>query len=453
MSQRDYEFIGSGRPAAHHHHNSPPSHLSRPAHSTAPVFSASISHASMSSSRMGAHHAPDSLLAAVAQEQHFSQNLPHTQGQHAISTPNGHRYSYTQVPEMTDNAGRLETIYPCPPTGGMYNNGADVDLIPMTSNDTITHMDVNPYPNPPYFKDHGYNYNMVQGTTQSYNPTQANAGLGLPATPRTLGSSFSSYSHLRYACYHRYMSRSFAHGVLEICPPSSHIPHHGSYQSLQNTTIYSPHMLPPPSASGSHHRMQQRPNSTDCSSPAGPHSRIRPNPLMPYPPSTFRPQLLMEQRQNPTNHSSPVDPRSIEPGIPMPHPPSAFEPHPYRNHEGRINQLPPPQTHRRSSLHRHTSRNYTQEAAQLISQACRWRLGDNVFCNFVGSQKELKAHISSAHLSGPQGGRLECRWEACHHHGRGQSADGTMRRDSIWRHVQERHLGVKYRKKPPSDHR
>ena len=188
MSQRDYEFIGSGRPAAHHHHNSPPSHLSRPAHSTAPVFSASISHASMSSSRMGAHHAPDSLLAAVAQEQHFSQNLPHTQGQHTISTPNGHRYSYTQVPETTDNVGRLENTYPNPSTGGMYNNGAHVNL--------------NSYHNLPYFEDRGYN--TFLGTTQSYSPTQANAGLGLPATPGTLGSSFFSHSQLRYACCHRY---------------------------------------------------------------------------------------------------------------------------------------------------------------------------------------------------------------------------------------------------------
>ncbi|OJA12154.1 hypothetical protein AZE42_10543 [Rhizopogon vesiculosus] len=76
------------------------------------------------------------------------------------------------------------------------------------------------------------------------------------------------------------------------------------------------------------------------------------------------------------------------------------------------------------------------------SRSCRW-LG----CVFEGSIDELKRHFTNSHLTGPQDARITCLWDGCHYSRRGRPEVDTMRRDSVWRHVLEKHLDVKYRKK------
>ncbi|OJA12759.1 hypothetical protein AZE42_07934 [Rhizopogon vesiculosus] len=92
---------------------------------------------------------------------------------------------------------------------------------------------------------------------------------------------------------------------------------------------------------------------------------------------------------------------------------------------------------------RNSSRSHTQE-----SRTCCWLSEDNVPCGFEGPIDVLKAHFINNHLTGPQDAQFECLWDRRHYSRRGQPGVRTMRRDSMWRHVLEKHLHVKYRKKP-----
>ncbi|KAG1821557.1 uncharacterized protein BJ212DRAFT_904463 [Suillus subaureus] len=74
--------------------------------------------------------------------------------------------------------------------------------------------------------------------------------------------------------------------------------------------------------------------------------------------------------------------------------------------------------------------------------SCRW-LYDDALCKFLGTLDELKAHCRTNHFSGPPDAQIECLWEACTYHKRGDHTVHVMRRDCIWRHTCEVHLGVK----------
>ena len=75
--------------------------------------------------------------------------------------------------------------------------------------------------------------------------------------------------------------------------------------------------------------------------------------------------------------------------------------------------------------------------------SCRWLLGGNVPCGFEGSWDAMKQHVTS-HFSGPRDARIPCHWEGCRDSRRGKPEVRTMRRESVWRHIRELHLHVKY---------
>ncbi|KAG1750250.1 hypothetical protein EDB19DRAFT_1679339 [Suillus lakei] len=71
---------------------------------------------------------------------------------------------------------------------------------------------------------------------------------------------------------------------------------------------------------------------------------------------------------------------------------------------------------------------------------CRW-LGDGTVCKFTGTLKALKAHCKISHFAGSQNAQVECRWVACDYHKRDDHTVRVMRRDCMWRHICEVHLG------------
>ncbi|KAG1870710.1 hypothetical protein DFJ58DRAFT_22226 [Suillus subalutaceus] len=73
---------------------------------------------------------------------------------------------------------------------------------------------------------------------------------------------------------------------------------------------------------------------------------------------------------------------------------------------------------------------------------CRW-LRDDTVCGFTGTLEALKAHCKTSHFAGPPSALVECRWEACEYHKRDDPTIHVMRRDCMWRHTREVHLGMK----------
>ncbi|OAX40301.1 hypothetical protein K503DRAFT_768701 [Rhizopogon vinicolor AM-OR11-026] len=76
------------------------------------------------------------------------------------------------------------------------------------------------------------------------------------------------------------------------------------------------------------------------------------------------------------------------------------------------------------------------------SFSCQWLLADTP-CGFSGTLKELKAHCKKGHFFGPNNARIECRWHGCNYHKRDDCTMHDMRRDCMWRHIYEVHLGMK----------
>ncbi|KAG2039012.1 hypothetical protein BDR03DRAFT_953384 [Suillus americanus] len=74
--------------------------------------------------------------------------------------------------------------------------------------------------------------------------------------------------------------------------------------------------------------------------------------------------------------------------------------------------------------------------------SCRW-LYDDAPCEFIGTLDELKAHCKTSHFAGPPDAQIECHWEACTYHRRDDHTVHVMRRDCMWRHTCEVHLGMK----------
>jgi len=73
---------------------------------------------------------------------------------------------------------------------------------------------------------------------------------------------------------------------------------------------------------------------------------------------------------------------------------------------------------------------------------CLWLL-DGIPCGFTGPLEALKPHCKSSHFSGPQDAQMKCHWKGCDYHKRDDPAVDIMRRDCMWRHISEVHLGMK----------
>ncbi|KAG2076557.1 hypothetical protein BDR04DRAFT_1089710 [Suillus decipiens] len=73
---------------------------------------------------------------------------------------------------------------------------------------------------------------------------------------------------------------------------------------------------------------------------------------------------------------------------------------------------------------------------------CRW-LHDDIVCGFTGTLGELRAHYRKSHFAGLPNALVECRWEACEYHKRDDPTIHVMRRECMWRHIREVHLGMK----------
>lgn len=102
----------------------------------------------------------------------------------------------------------------------------------------------------------------------------------------------------------------------------------------------------------------------------------------------------------------------------------------------------------RNSHSRHNSqrrRGSTSETPHSLSTtfSCCWLIGENTTCQFEGPLAEFKAHFRGSHLSGSQGAENVCCWRGCGYRKRNNAAVRSMRRDSVWRHVWETHLGWK----------
>ncbi|KAG1726269.1 uncharacterized protein EDB91DRAFT_1166498 [Suillus paluster] len=76
--------------------------------------------------------------------------------------------------------------------------------------------------------------------------------------------------------------------------------------------------------------------------------------------------------------------------------------------------------------------------------SCRW-LRDDTPCGFTGTLEALKVHCKISHFAGPPNAQIECRWEACYYHKRGDPTVRGIRRDCMWRHTSEVHLGMRRR--------
>lgn len=102
---------------------------------------------------------------------------------------------------------------------------------------------------------------------------------------------------------------------------------------------------------------------------------------------------------------------------------------------GYLSDQPPNNQPHPFSLHSHSS-------SSLLS--CRW-LDDDAFthCGFTGTLGSLKLHCKAVHFTGPKIALIECHWEGCDYHRRKEPTVRTMRRNCMWRHISEIHLGLK----------
>ncbi|KAG1806229.1 hypothetical protein EV424DRAFT_1428274 [Suillus variegatus] len=76
---------------------------------------------------------------------------------------------------------------------------------------------------------------------------------------------------------------------------------------------------------------------------------------------------------------------------------------------------------------------------QLSLLLCRW-VHNNAPCGYDGTLEDLKQHWYDDHLPGFPGAMIQCQWERCNYHRRGDRLMNVMRRCSVWRHISEVHL-------------
>lgn len=76
--------------------------------------------------------------------------------------------------------------------------------------------------------------------------------------------------------------------------------------------------------------------------------------------------------------------------------------------------------------------------------SCRWIHDDtHRICGFQGALDALKAHFKTHFNAGPPDEQIVCRWDRCSYKRRSNSSVRSMRRDCMWRHICEVHLGMK----------
>ncbi|KAG1812264.1 hypothetical protein EV424DRAFT_105382 [Suillus variegatus] len=89
---------------------------------------------------------------------------------------------------------------------------------------------------------------------------------------------------------------------------------------------------------------------------------------------------------------------------------------------------------------------HSQESSSTTFH-CDWLDKNNKLCVFEGSLGDLKKHVTSKHLLGAQNASNRCHWQGCEYQKRADPAVHDMRRDSTWRHVREKHLKMKRKRK------
>ncbi|KAG1722331.1 uncharacterized protein EDB91DRAFT_214400 [Suillus paluster] len=70
---------------------------------------------------------------------------------------------------------------------------------------------------------------------------------------------------------------------------------------------------------------------------------------------------------------------------------------------------------------------------------CYWLRGDTR-CGYEGTVEQLRQHCQRSHLRECRDACIQCRWEGCEYHTRGDPSIHVMRRDCMWRHINEVHL-------------
>ncbi|KAG2049464.1 hypothetical protein BDR06DRAFT_961416, partial [Suillus hirtellus] len=70
---------------------------------------------------------------------------------------------------------------------------------------------------------------------------------------------------------------------------------------------------------------------------------------------------------------------------------------------------------------------------------CRW-VHDDTPCGYEGTLEDLRQHWYDDHLPEFPGAMIQCQWERCDYHRRGDRLMNVMRRSSVWRHISEVHL-------------
>ncbi|KAG2107440.1 uncharacterized protein F5147DRAFT_697300, partial [Suillus discolor] len=70
---------------------------------------------------------------------------------------------------------------------------------------------------------------------------------------------------------------------------------------------------------------------------------------------------------------------------------------------------------------------------------CRW-VYNNSPCRYEGTLEDFKHHWYDDHLPEFPGAMIQCQWEHCNYHGRGDRLMNDMRRSFVWRHISEVHL-------------
>ncbi|KAG2032613.1 hypothetical protein BDR03DRAFT_745524 [Suillus americanus] len=119
------------------------------------------------------------------------------------------------------------------------------------------------------------------------------------------------------------------------------------------------------------------------------------------------------------------------------HRPPSIQPH---------QDLPPNRNSRsrQNSRRRRRSHPYgTHHSPSTATFSCGWLVRENTTCGFEGLLDAFKMHFRRSHLSGAQDAPNVCCWRGCKYRKRDNADICVMRRDNVWRHVWETHLGMK----------
>lgn len=85
---------------------------------------------------------------------------------------------------------------------------------------------------------------------------------------------------------------------------------------------------------------------------------------------------------------------------------------------------------------------HSHPSSPLLS--CRWIHDDTLrICGFQGALDALKAHQKTHFNAGPSHQQVVCQWDGCEYKRRSNSTVRSMRRDCMWRHTCEIHLGMR----------